>query len=201
MKKSSSFALIYTLLFIILLLIAVSVTWFTGLADIRLARRTEYSTAAMQLAKSAIDEGWVKYKDDLLRTIYPLPNDAALTFPTGACNTTNANYFRNWPDRPAPTPTPTSKPLSPAPSLADTLIGVYDYKICTSGGATTIEGIGYYKGNKITLKADVNHDGDTEYCSGGTGGSTQPECEAAGGTWKLNHSNDYLTIYQTGPSK
>ncbi len=165
-------------------------TWFTGMADIRLARRSEYSTEAMQLAKSAIDEGWVKYKDEIGTDL----NIPSVIFPPGVCNTTNANYFRNWPDRPAPTPTPTTKPLSPAPSLDETLIGVYDYKICTSSGATTIEGIGYYKGNKITLKGTVTHS-DVAIMS--TNPAPPPDEIQTG--W--NHDNDTLTIYQTGPSK
>jgi len=191
-KKKPGYALVYTLLFIVLLLITVITTWVIGMADIRMQRRSEYSTEAYQLAKAAIDDGWIRYKNEI-GTTNPLPS---VTIPSSACSTPSVVVRVNPNVTPATSPTAS---LSPPPLPSATFEGRYDYRICTTAGTTTIEGIGYYRGNKITLKATVNHDHDQEYCDGAIG-STLSECQTNGGTWKINHDGDYLTIFQTGPS-
>ena len=204
MKKA--YALIYVLLFIVLLLTTVVTTWVTGMFDISLQRRTEAATQGYLLAKMGIDDGWLKYKgSSMLDSTFPRPTDLLLSYPSGACNSPPA-FWRTYFDS---TKLPEAKTLTPAsiPSASDTWKGVYDYRIYTGNclsllntGQTTIEGIGYYKGNKITLKADVTHN-DREYCDGAVA-LTESQCETFpnSGTWKIDHSRDYLTIYQTGPS-
>lgn len=174
MKKG--FALIYILLFITLLLTAASATWITGMADLRLSQRSSNSVQASELAKSAIDAGFVKYKTDISTNL--LRDD---TYPT------SSQVYRIYLSGTAPAPIN----LSSIPSLTETTQGVYDYRIFTPSGVTTIEGIGYYKGSKITLKAVVNHDADTTIMGPNLG---DPQIG-----W--NHPNDYLTTYQTGPSQ
>lgn len=183
--RSSGFALIYTLLFVVLLLITVSATWLTGMADLRLSQRSNYSVQAYQLAQAGVDDGFVSYKDQV-GTAYPVP---AITDPTSACGTPSKVFRVNPNVIPATSP---SVNLSPPPALADTVEGRYDYRICTTGSVTTIEGVGYYKGSKITLKATVTHV-DTPIMGVDAGGNP-----VRIGT---DHNKDYLTTYQTGPSQ
>lgn len=185
--KQKGFALIYTMLFVILLMITVSTTWITGLADLRLSQNTQFSAEAYQLAQIGMEEGWIKYQKDSKTTI-----TATVTFPTDACNPIDTvKYFRTWPDRNiVPTPTPTPQPLKPAPLLTDTTIGVYDYKICTIDTATTIKSIGYYKGSKITLEGTIEKDSSPD-CLGWEDPVTRLICN------RWDHSDDKLTITQT----
>lgn len=185
-RSRRAFALIYTLLFITLLLIAVSATWFTGMADLRLARSNEYSTEATQWAKAGVDDGWLKYVSLIGQKI--TYTDSEVTFPPSACGATSKVVRTNPNVNPVTTSTPN---LQPAPPLSETIEGRYDYRVCTSGGTTSIEGIGYYKGNKITLKATVTHKDKELY------GDILNPTKVTG----LDHSDDYLTIYQAGPSK
>lgn len=191
LKKQNGFALIYTLLFITLLLIAASATWLTGMADLRLSGRSSNSVEAYQLAQAAIDDGFVKYKSDIGTN---LSRDD--TYPTGtnACASSGPLVHRTIVNADNTlTELSTSYRLitTDIPPLTQTVNGVYDYKICTATSVTTIEGIGYYKGSKITLKAVVSHDADTRIYD-----SSVPPQQIG---W--NHPNDYLTIYQTGPSQ
>lgn len=203
--KKSGYALIYTLIFIVLLLIVVVTTWITGMMDIQMARNSEYSTEAYQMAQMGIESGWTYYKSAIGETysgnqVDPVPQK---TYPDNACS--SPSMIRRVDPNTTPTPTETTTALSPVPSTSLTTSGSYDYRICTVAGSpsvTTIEGIGYFKGVKITLKAVVKHDtpANEEYCA--NGGNDFPTCTAGGGTPspKVRHPKDYITIYQTGPS-
>ncbi|KKQ18127.1 MAG: hypothetical protein US31_C0009G0026 [Berkelbacteria bacterium GW2011_GWA1_36_9] len=182
MKKG--FALIYTLLFITLLLTAVSATWFTGMADLRLSQKSNYSVQAYQLAQSAIDEGYARYKSELGSSA-----DLNVKYPDNAsCASTNPVVRRTVIDSGGALTTPSPDPqLQVNVNLA--LNGTYDYRICN----TTIYGIGYYKGSKISLKADVSHPPASEECT--TNNLVNPPVTTCG------HSNDYITTSQTGPSQ
>lgn len=192
------FALIYVLLFVVLLLIAVSATWFTGMADLRLSQRSQYSVQATQLAKAGIDDAWLKYKDEI-GNLLTIPS---VIFPPtaggiDACTDPNPLVRRTQINDDG-----TLSVVNPDPRLQNSVNlapnGVYDYKICSTAGApypsTTIEGIGYYKGSKITLKANVNYNPTA---------IMGPDPANPGGQIQTgwNHTNDYLTIYQSGPSK
>lgn len=191
--KKPGYALIYTLIFIVLLLITVSVTWVTGMLDIRMARQSEYSAVAYQMAETAIESGWTYYKNTIDSTYDSVNTVPPVTYPANACGSTSVIVRVNPNVIPVTSP---SANLAPGPSTVLTAGGSYDYRICTTAGVTTIEGIGYYKGNKITLKANVVHGADSGVCS--PVGGTFPNCTP--GIPIMNHPKDYITIYQTGPS-
>lgn len=216
-KNNRGYALIYTLLFIILIMITVSLTWFTGIAEINLGRRAEYSTEAYQLAQTAIETGYTIFKNGDANYTTPLdsryqPDDKSLTGPwnsiaTNACVVSGANGYRTWrivlqSDGSvafSPSYTRTSVNLAP--------YGAYDYRFCTGsaqsgvlGGTTVITGIGYYKGYKVTLAATVVHPADVGYCSPSNAGDNFPTCVAGPAARKTNHNADYVTISQVGPS-
>lgn len=188
--ENKGFALIYVLLFVVLLLIAVSATWFTGLADLRLAQKSEYSVQAMQLAQAGIDDGWLEYKDLVGNT-----NNLDQKFPDSSGTTTcNGTTPANNPilRRTVLDANGNASVSNPNPHLKDNvnlaLNGVYDYYIC----GQSIYAIGYYMGSKITLQAIVDHTQDQNWPIGCDNVSVP--CTG------LDHSNDYITITQTGPS-
>ncbi len=194
-KSSKGFALLYTILFIFLIVITVLMIWAAGMADIRLQRRSGSSTEAYQLAQNAIEEGWLKYHREI-DDDYPMPE----VFypdddPSGSCEQVHRVYLDGNP------PGTDDVLLSELVPLDRSLAGIYDYRICIAAdGVGTIEGIGYYSGSKITLIGDITHN-DVGFCDGGVG-ANEDNCElVGGGTWKLNHNDDTLNIYQVGPSE
>lgn len=191
------FALIYTLLFITLLLVTVSVTWVTGMADLRLAQRSNYSIQAYELAQSAIEAGFVQYKSStMLGSSYPFPSDTTLTFPSGSCtlNASNGYPVHRMTIVDSSGNTTTSDALFTKSSVNLAPYGVYDYRICTSSGSTIIFGIGYYKGSKVSLQAIVSH---SDVPIMGPNPAPPPTQIQTG--W--NHDADYITINQSGPSQ
>lgn len=188
LKNKKGFALIYVLLFITLLLTAASATWVTGMADLRLSQRSSNSVQASELAKSAINEGFVDYKLRIgTGALTPV------TYPPNACvgvvNGVGSTVVRTDLN-PVATSTPS---LKQALTLTQTANGIYDYRICPSGASTIIEGIGYYKGSKVTLSAVVTHANNE--CT------TVPDLITGTTITTCDHTNDYLTITQTGPSQ
>ena len=181
MPRKKAYALIYVLLFIVLLLTTVVTTWVTGMFDISLQRRTEAATQGYLLAKMGIDDGWIRYKNDIgTSDIIP-----TIRYPSvNACLATNPVVHRITFNSSGST-TPSDVNLQTSVNLAP--YGVYDYRVCSNGSPNQFEAIGYFKGNKITLKAIVTHVDTT---------STDPIT----GIITRNHDGDYLTIYQTGPS-
>ncbi|MCL5407171.1 MAG: hypothetical protein M1429_01600 [Patescibacteria group bacterium] len=195
-NQKNGFALIYTLLFITLLLTAASATWLTGLADLRLSQRSSYSVQSSELAKSAVDMGWSEYKIKIDNKV--TYTDSEITFPsTNACLTTNRAVHRIDLSTNPPTSSDTTLNFANNPSIIKTSAGVYDYNVCTISGVTKILGIGYYKGSKITLEGQVthNHGGAANLPVGCNNSDPLNLCTG------LDHSDDYLTISQTGPSQ
>jgi len=137
-----SFALIYVMLFSALIGITIFATWAAGMSDMRQARTNESSTEAYQLAKSAIDTGWVQYK-----------SAPGADFPDDACGTPTRVQRIN----------PDADLIGRSTTLQDPILssesqaGIYDVRVCI-GPPKFIEGIGYYKGNKITLRGDISAD-------------------------------------------
>jgi len=179
-KKQSGFALVYTILFLMLVMLTVLTIWATGMADVRLSHRNEASSGAYQLARSAIDDGWAEYQEQVDNAAVPaspfgLPN-------VGACptNSTNPTVHRYYLD----TKKGDDVPLNTTIKVEQSQAGFYAYRICD----TMIEGIGYLKGNKITLKAEVDHTGDTNIY------------DELGAKIGVDHSKDFITVYQSGPT-
>lgn len=188
-KTNHGFALVYTLLFIVLLLVAVSATWFTGMADLRLSQKSNYSVQAYELAQAGIDDAFVKYKqiignaDTIPQAVYPDPAGAV-----DACTAVNPIVHRTVYNSDGTT-TQTDPRLQVGVNLA--VNGAYDYRICSSQ-PSQIEAIGYYQGSKVTLKATITHDTDANERT--CDSSVPPVCTR-------NHDNDYMTISQVGPSQ
>lgn len=185
MHKHPAVALIYTILFIVLLMIAVSVSWFTAMSDIRLSQKNQYSVQAYDLARAAIDDGWVRYKAEVGST-----NVVSKTFPSDACGATSMVQRFN-PNKPVTDDNPETVELQTMLDLSQSLVEIYDLRYCWIAEQEVIEGIGYYQGNKITLKAAVTHN------------DTCDEYDAINinNCIRWDHSKDYLTIHQTGPSQ
>lgn len=187
--KKPAYALIYTLLFIVLLLITISVTWVTGMLDIRMARQSEYSTQAYQMAEAAIESGYAYYRGQIGNSD-PVPT---VIYPSGAC-LTPAVHRVTLNGVGGSTETDTVFTILP-----NSTYGAFDFRVCSSNDPQ-IEGIGYYKGSKITLKAIIVHRADAGFCINPPGG-TYPGCNLDPTAKRLNHPKDYITIYQTGPSQ
>lgn len=183
LNSKSGFALLYVMLFIFLILVTVVITWATSMAENRLNQRTEGGAEAYQLAQAAIDDGWNDYHLKISSTD-PLPSE---TYPDEACKATSPKVYRVYQNK-----NPEAVALGAPVTFAESLVGFYAYRYCTDNTSlkTTIEGIGYYKGSKITLKSDVKHD-DEETCVG-----VLPNPVVC----TLSHIKDNLLIYQTGPS-
>lgn len=175
-----AFALIYVLLFCVLISLTVFTVWAASMSEVRLARRNENSSQAYQLAKSAIDEGWTQYKAAVGSGI-----DTNKSFPdTAACNSTNPKVSR-YEMASGSVSTPNLQTL---PSLDVQKDGVFDFRVC--GTSLIIEGVGYFQGSKITLKGLIVHPAGEETCDTSI---TPPICTS-------DHSNDTLNIEQVGPS-
>lgn len=163
-----------------LVMITVLTIWATGMADVRLSHRNEASSGAYQLARSAIDDAWAKYQEEI--DDKDVPASFAFALPTGACSSSAPTVNRYYLD------TKTTKenvPLNDTSyNLAQSQAGFYAYRICD----TMIEGIGYLKGNKITLKAEIDHNGDTDIF------------DDLGVKIGVDHSKDFITVYQSGPT-
>lgn len=193
--KHQGFALIYTMLFVMLIVVTVLVSWATAMAEIRLQNRSGYSVQANQLARAAIEDGFVKYKSEIGNS-YDIPNvvlPEADDSINSACETTNPGTYRVYVD--SSTPVPVN--LQTSDSAEHTAQGFYAYRVCTTGasgqtpGTTTIEGIGYYAGTKVTLQGEVKHPNDIVV-------DPDPINLIPG---SIDHSADTIFIYQTGPSK
>ena len=178
-RKHQNFALVYTILFLMLVMVTVLTIWATGMADVRLSHRNEASSGAYQLARSAIDDAWAKYQEEIDDKDVP----ASFALPAGACSTTAPTVNRYYLDSKQ---TEENVPLNKTITLAQSQAGFYAYRICD----TMIEGIGYLKGNKITLKAEIDHTGDTDIFD-----TSDPPVKIG-----VDHSKDFITVYQTGPT-
>ncbi|MEK7142928.1 MAG: pilus assembly PilX N-terminal domain-containing protein, partial [Patescibacteria group bacterium] len=179
-ENMRGFALIYVLLFITLIGVTVFASWAASLSETRLSRRNEHSTEAYQLAKTAIEEGWEEYRAQLDDSMDPL--DIGKNLPDEACDLANPQVQRVIDGVLVAQPVG----LKPYPDLTQTKLGVYDWRVC--GDDLFIEGVGYYKGNKITLKAKIDHTLDNDIVDGD------------GNITGRDHRRDTLKIYQTGPS-
>lgn len=189
-EKHSGYALLFTLLFIVLLTSAVIAIIAASSADSRLQRSTENSAVSYQLAKQGVEDGWTLYKANRTNSL-TLPSVHEL--PTNACLATSSAVTRNYPNDSSKTPEPVT--VQTKVNLADSVKGVYDFKICDD----IIYAIGYSSGNKITLKATVDHSIDeiNKDASGNSpcgGPAPQQPCVRS-------HLNDTISITQIGPLK
>lgn len=173
-SNKKGFALVFVLLFVVLLLITATTIWATGMAEIRLQRRSEFTEGAYQMAKAGMDSGWIKYQD----SIGNAGDIPAVVIPaTGNCNAP-FSYFRTFSDG------ETVTSIATAPLATKTIDGVYDYRICN----LDIFAIGYYKGNKVMLKGTISHP---------SGEFTEGDPNALPPTSDTrDHSDDTLTITQ-----
>lgn len=178
MKKS--FALVYVLLFTMMTLTIIVMISGTMVTNIKLQRGSKSSIQAYNLARSAVDVAWGKYKEALEASESPPPgihidsyaygseNEIYTTitnniytpylkvkFPgTGVCASTD-NVQR------VDLNTDTDSSVLPAAILTTpNEKGIYDYKICYDGTNKYIKTVGYYKGTKVVLQATIQHYSD-----------------------------------------
>lgn len=179
-----AFALIYVMLFIFLILVTVVITWATSMAENRLNQRAEGGAEAYQLAQAAIDDGWNQYHIEIGNACTPddqIPSDLINYPDSGKVKrflVAEGSYKE--------------ENFGASVTLVESMKGVYDYRITgTNSSDRVIEGIGYYKGTKITLTGKITNRGSLRLI--GLPGLPPTSCE-------VNYSQDTMLIYQTGPS-
>lgn len=183
MKNKKGYALIYALLFIVLMGVTVGAIMTASNADIILQRRSDNAAVAFQLAKQGMDDGWVYYRGNINPATNPSGTSIVPSSPT-VCTNVNRVIFAQDGSETTSTPALTQIPLS-----AEQLYGAYDYRVCWEGGSVNkerIDAIGYSKGNKITLQGYITHSNDTSV-------------GCPGASCVYDHSNDTLSFNQIGP--
>jgi len=142
LNKKNGFAMLYVLVFMIIAVMAVVTISLAMVFTIKLNRQSQASLQSYNLALTAVQHGYNKFT----------ANGSNASIPSNACPT--ANYNRVEPALIASINTPTPVDLTtPAPDITKP---IYDFRVCyVAGGNSYIEGIGYYYGYKINLKADI----------------------------------------------
>lgn len=140
-KNRKGFALIYVLAIMVISGMAVVTLTMGMVSIIRLNRQTEASIQSYNLAYTGIEHGLRDYN-----------NGSGSTSPTNGCSATSPDSFnRVDPTSSATiaTPTQVDQYKSPTATLQ------YDYRLCV-GTDKYIESVGYFKGYKIKLWADIS---------------------------------------------
>lgn len=163
--QKSSFALVYVLIFTMMILMIVVMISGSLVANLRLQRSSHSSIQAYNLARSAVDEAWGKYKTNLTA------KEAALTIPsynytseteiytdptanniykpyliykypdlaTACVTTAGATYTVHRIDlnQPVGDPGREQDVLNTAPITSPNNAGIYDYRVCYDGSLAT----------------------------------------------------------------
>lgn len=172
-KLKPSFALVYVMLFTMMALVVITIIAGALVSNIKLQRSSIASIQTNALAKVAIDEALSKYKDMLsnpggpslaeipypdhlsdLEAAYFTSLEAAI--PANACSTTPTyNIFIN-------NDLQTGKTLAQIKTLVQGFPGdpaTYAYRVCYKAASSIklIEAIGYSKGFRASMKAEIKH--------------------------------------------